>query len=334
MTNPILVEVTRGTVVESVHRGSVAIADANGAIRFSVGDIDSPVYPRSSLKPIQALPLVESGAIEAFGLGPEHIALACASHSAEPMHTTRIAMWLERIGLSEADLACGPHEIRDEATRRDMTLRGEKPRRIHNNCSGKHTGFLTLARHWDVATQGYEHADHPAQQAVAGTLRELSGASELAVGVDGCTAPNFALPLAAFARALARLASPASLSQVRAQAAKRIFAAMTAHPDLVSGTGRACQILMRASGGRAAVKSGAEGYFAGLVPHLGIGIAIKIDDGAIRGSETVIATILDRLGLIGDDPAARALAQGPVTNTRGAHVGERRPAAALAKVAL
>jgi len=334
MANPVLVELTRGSLVESVHRGSVAIVDVEGATRFSLGDIDSPVYPRSSLKPIQALPLAESGAIEAFGLTDEHLALACASHSAEPMHTTRIAAWLQRLGLSGSDLACGPHEVRDEPTRRAMTLRGERPTSIHNNCSGKHTGFLTVARHWDVATNGYEHIDHPVQQAVAAALRELSGVAHLPHGVDGCTAPNFAIPLSGFARALAKLAAPASLAPVRAQAARRIFAAMSAHPELVSGTGRACQILMRASTGRVVVKSGAEGYFAGMVPHLGIGIAIKIDDGSARGSETVIAAILEKLGLIGQDKLAHALARGPVTNTRGAIVGERRPASALGTITL
>lgn len=332
MANPILVEVTRGDLVESVHRGAIAIANADGDIVFSLGDGEALTYPRSSLKPIQALPLLESGAAEAFGLGDEEVALACASHSGEPMHTTRVAAWLSRIGCEISDLACGAHPVRYEPVWEAMVKRGEQPTRVHNNCSGKHTGFLTVARHWDIATKGYEQHDHPVQHAVAATLGELSGiAGELPWGVDGCAAPNFALPLSAFARALAKLATPASLPSARGNAARRIVRAMTAHPELVSGTGRACAIFMRSAQGRAAVKTGAEGYFAGIVPEAGLGIALKIDDGAGRASETAMAAILDKLGLLGTDAAARAILCAPVTNTRGAVVGERRPAPALAE---
>src|SRR5579871_2898098 len=329
MANPILVELTRGSRVESVHRGAIAIADAGGGLRCTIGDIQTPIYPRSSLKPIQALPLVESGALDAFGLADEHVALACASHSGEPMHTMRVAAWLERLGLSESDLACGPHPVRHEPTWFAMVGRGENATRIHNNCSGKHTGFLTVARHWDVATAGYAAVDHPVQQAVRASLADLSGETDLPFGIDGCAAPNFALPLAAFAQALAKLAEPTRLPETRARAAKRIVSAMIQYPELVSGTGRACAILMRASNGRAAVKAGAEGFYAGIVPELGIGIALKIDDGAGRASETVIAAILARLSLTGEDRAARALVSGIVTNTRGDVVGERRVTATL-----
>ena len=205
MPNPILVELTRGPIVESVHRGSVAVADSAGKIVFALGDLDTPVYPRSSLKPIQALPLVESGAADAFGIGDEEIALACASHSGEPMHTTRVAAWLSRIGCGESDLACGAHPSRYEPVAEEMIRRGEKPTRIFNNCSGKHTGFLSVARHWDIATKGYEHHDHPVQRAIAKALAELTGIdSEFPWGVDGCAAPNFAVPLGAQARAFAR----------------------------------------------------------------------------------------------------------------------------------
>ena len=328
MSNPVLVEVTRGNLVESVHRGSVAVADADGHIVLALGDLESPVYPRSSLKPIQALPLVESGAAEAFGLGDEEIALACASHSGEPMHTARVAAWLTRIGCTDADLACGAHPSRYEPVAEDMIRRGEKPTRIHNNCSGKHTGFLTVARHWDIATKGYERHDHPVQRAVAKALSELAGVDDdMPWGVDGCAAPNFALPLAAQARAFARFAAPDGLPTGRADACRRIVRVMTAHPELVSGTGRACAILMRGANGRAAVKTGAEGFFAGMIPERGLGIALKIDDGAGRASETVMAAILDKLGLLGD--AAREFLRAPVLNTRGAVVGERRVAPAL-----
>ena len=331
MTNPVLVEITRASLVESVHRGAVAIARADGKIVFSLGDVGTPVYPRSSLKPIQALPLVESGAADAFGLSEEELALACASHSGEPMHTTRIAAWLTKIRCNESDLACGPHPVRYEPVWRDMVLLGLPPTRVHNNCSGKHTGFLTVARHWDVATKGYELHSHPVQQAVAKALGELSGISaELPWGVDGCTAPNFALPLGAFARTLARLADPTSLTEPRAGAARRLVGAMIAHPDLVAGTGRSDTILMQACRGRAATKAGAEAFYAAIVPEAGLGIAMKIDDGTGRAAETLMAAILDKLALLSDDKAAHALIRAPVLNTRGDIVGERRPARALA----
>jgi L-asparaginase II len=330
LANPILVEVTRGDLVESVHRGAIAIADADGKILFATGDVDNVIYPRSSLKPIQALPLVESGAVEAFEVSDEEVALACASHSGEPMHTIRVAAWLKRIGLGERDLACGPHAVRYEPIWEAMVKRGERPTRIHNNCSGKHTGFLTVARHWNVATEGYERHDHPVQQAVARALGELSGETgTLPWGIDGCAAPNFALPLVAFARALAKFAAPQSLAAARARAAERIVGAMIAHPELVAGTGRPCTILMRACSGRAALKTGAEGVYAAIIPGSGLGIALKIDDGAGRAAETTIASLLDQLGLLGDDKAAREIIRAPVVNTRGTIVGERRPAAAL-----
>lgn len=335
MANPVLVEVTRGDLVESIHRGSVAIADAKGNIRFALGDLQSPVYPRSSLKPVQALPLLESGAAEAFGLSDEEIALACASHSGEPMHTTRVAAWLTRIGCVESDLACGAHPSRYEPVAEDMIRRGEKPTRIHNNCSGKHSGFLTVVRHWDIAIQGYEKHDHPVQRAIAKALSELTEIkSEFPWGVDGCAAPNFAVPLDAQARAFAKFAAPDSLSPERANACRRIVRAMTAHPELVSGTGRSCAILMRSAKGRAAVKIGAEGFYAGMVPEMGLGIVLKIDDGTSRAAETAMAAILDRLGLLGDDQPARELLNAPVINTRNATVGMRRPAPALAQAAI
>ncbi|MBS0272826.1 MAG: asparaginase, partial [Proteobacteria bacterium] len=248
MSNPILVEVTRGGRVESVHRGAIAIANAKGETVFSMGDVDAMSFPRSSLKMVQALPLLESGAADAFGLSDEEIALACASHSSEPMHTERVKAWLERIGCSEADLACGAHPSRVEAVNEAMIRKGEKPTPMFNNCSGKHTGFLTVCRHWDVATRGYELHDHPLQAAIAkalGELAEIKG--PLPYGIDGCVAPAFALPTSAFARVLAKYADPSSQPMQRGAAMKHIVAAMIAHPDLVAGTGRSDTILMRSA---------------------------------------------------------------------------------------
>jgi L-asparaginase II len=321
-------------MVESVHRGSIAIMDAEGNLRLALGDVESPVYSRSSLKPMQAMPLVESGAAEAFGLSDEEVALACASHSGEPMHTTRVAAWLTRLGLGESDLACGAHASRYEPVAEAMMRRGEKPTRLFNNCSGKHAGFLTVARHWDIATNGYEQPSHPVQRAVATTLSELCDAGELPFGIDGCAAPNFATSLTQFARAAARMAAPEKLAKERAAAARRIIAAMIALPELISGTARVCAILMRASGGRAAVKAGAEGFYAGWIPGAGLGIAIKIDDGAGRAAETVITAVLGTLKLLDESSSAQAILRAPILNTRGAVVGERRASSALADLRL
>ncbi len=320
MPNPVLVEVTRGALVESIHRGAVAVVDAEGAVRFALGDVEAPVYTRSSLKPIQALPLIETGAADAFGVSEEEVALACASHSGETMHTTRVAAWLARIGLSEADLACGPQVPRHEPTSQAMAATQQKPSRLHNNCSGKHTGFLTLARHLNAPTVGYVGVSHPVQQAVLASLRRLSGINDPAWGVDGCAAPNFAIPLTAFARALAQIAGH------RTPGAPRILQAMTAHPELVAGTGRSCTALMRAANGKAAVKVGAEGVYAAMLPESGLGVAVKIDDGASRGAETAIAMVLEKLHIL--DPSTD-LSRTAVINTNGTVVGEVRPAKTL-----
>ena len=320
MPNPILVEVTRGVLVESVHRGAVAIADASGTVRFALGEVDAPVYTRSSLKPIQALPLVESGAAEAFAVTDEEVALACASHSGEAIHTSRVSDWLARIGCSEADLACGPQAPRHEPTLDAMLATHSKPSRLHNNCSGKHTGFLTVARYFKVPVAGYVGIAHPVQQAVIAALQRLSGVRDAAWGVDGCAAPNFAVPLTAFARALARIAGR------QTPGADRILRAMMAHPELVAGTGRSCTALMCAAHGKAAVKIGAEGVYAAMLPDAGLGVAVKIDDGAARGAETAIATLLEKLGVV---DCGAGLSRAPITNTRGDTVGEKRPAKVL-----
>ena len=185
MSNPVLVELTRGPLTESLHRGAIAVSDAKGNPRIALGDVEKPIFPRSALKPVQAVPLIESGAAEAFGLSDEEVALACASHSGEPMHTTRIEAWQRRIGCSVSDLACGPHRPVHEPTAMAMIERREKPTPLHNNCSGKHTGFMTLSRQLGAAVAGYQLIDHPAQQAVERTLKEMAGLSgEIPYGVD------------------------------------------------------------------------------------------------------------------------------------------------------
>jgi L-asparaginase II len=324
MTNPVLVEITRGPLVESSHRGAVAVSDACGRLVLSVGDVESPVFPRSALKPVQAIPLIESGAADSFAVTDQELALACASHSAEPQHTTRIAAWQARIGCSVADLACGPHRPMHEPTATMMIASGERWTALHNNCSGKHTGFMTLARAIGAAVAGYEQFEHPVQRRVEATLKEMAGLSgDLPRGIDGCTVPNFAVPLAALARAMARFADTSALSPTRAKTCAHILTAMTANPGLVAGTGRPCTLLMGQAPG-IAVKTGAEGVYVAILPALGLGVALKIDDGAGRAAETAIAAVLIALGALADEGAAHALSHAPVLNTRGVPVGERR----------
>ena len=321
--NPILVEFTRGDLVESRHRGAIAIADASGRIAWSCGDIERPIYPRSAVKMLQALSLVESGAADAFGLGEPELALACASHSGEPFHVEAVRAWLHRIGLDENALACGAPTGPD----------GAPLTRAHHNCSGKHAGFLTDARQLGVDPAGCQRPDHPVQRRVLATIAEMAGVDRerMPVAVDGCTAPAVALPLGALATAVARIADPTRLARGRAAAARRLDAAVKAKPLYVAGTGRACTALIQAAGGAASVKTGAEGAFVAAISSLGLGVALKIDDGATRASETAIAALLVAMGVAPDDGAVGALAHGTVVNSVGEAVGARRPSAWLAE---
>jgi L-asparaginase II len=333
VANPVLVELTRGPWLESRHRGAIAITDASGRLVWSAGEVERPVFARSALKMLQALPLVETGAAEAFDVAPRDLALACASHGGEPFHIEAVAAWLDRIGCDEGDLACGAHAPANEAAARALLLAGGAPTRLHNNCSGKHTGFLTVARHLGVDTRGYEQPDHPVQRLALGAIAEMSGldAAAMPVGIDGCTAPAAATPLRALATGMARIADPSGLSPARAEAARQLYAAVRAAPLYVAGTGRACSALIEAAGGAASVKTGAEGAYVAVLGELGLGVAVKIDDGAGRASETVIAAILAALGVVDrTDPAIAALAEARVLDTTGRVVGARRPSAWLA----
>lgn len=330
--NPVLVEVTRGAQVESRHRGAIAVCDADGAVVAQWGDVAAATFPRSAFKAFQALPLIESGAADAFAVSEEELALACASHSGEAMHVDRVAAWLKRIDCGESDLACGPHMPVYEPAAHALVRAGERPCRLHNNCSGKHTGFLTLARHLDVSVAGYERLDHPVQVLVREAIAALcdTPANAMPVGIDGCAAPNYALALTHLARGMARLGARAKLAPVRAAAAQRVLAAWKAHPLLVSGTGRACSELIEAASGAAVVKTGAEGVYTAVIPEKGFGVALKIDDGGTRAAETAIARVLELLGAAKPNSPALAKHLRPaVRNWRGDAVGERRPAPAL-----
>ncbi len=337
MADAELIELTRGPFTESRHRGHVAIATPEGGLVAALGAPEGVILPRSAAKMFQALPLVESGAADAFGLSSEELALACASHQAAEIHTRRVSAWLERLGLSDADLRCGPEMPRDEAARNALVCSGGRPCQIHNNCSGKHTGFLTLTRHLGGGAEYIDPA-HPVQEAVRAAFEEVTGAPSPGFGIDGCSAPNFATRLADFARGLARFAEAAAgeaPAGVRGAAMARLYRAMVAHPELVAGEGRACTRLMRAMGGRAAVKTGAEGVFAAIIPERRMGVAVKISDGAARGSEAVIAAVLIRLGVLdASDPVAKSLIDAPLRNRRGLEVGVIRAAEPLARLSL
>lgn len=329
--NPVLVEVTRGTRIESFHRGAAAVLDAHGRLVAAWGDIERPVYARSAIKPLQAVSLVESGALDAYGLGTPELALACASHGGEPMHVERVEVWLERLGLGESDLECGPQPPSHGPARRALLQAGITPTRLHNNCSGKHAGFLTTARHHGEPTGGYPQPDHPSQQRWRRVFAELSESdlSDMANGTDGCGIPVIALGLRATALAMARLADPTNLSSSRADAARRIHAAMAAHPELVAGTGRFCTRVMAETGPQALVKTGAEGVFTAMLPEQGLGIVLKIDDGATRAAEVAMGALLLRYGVMNAKARDRLkdCLEPSVFNRAGLAVGAIRPAA-------
>ncbi|MBM3580828.1 MAG: asparaginase, partial [Alphaproteobacteria bacterium] len=293
---PILVEATRGSMVESRHRGHAVVVDADGHVVAAFGDPVIAIYPRSSIKPLQALALIETGAAKRFAVGSEEIALACASHDGGPEHTARVGAWLARIGLAEADLECGAHAPTDARAAEELIRRGRVPSPVHNNCSGKHTGILAGALHLGEPTRGYLAPDHPAERRLKAVLADMSGASlaDAPTGVDGCGIPVYAMPLNGLARAMARLAQPERLPPARAEAARAVFQAMTCHPRLVSGPGRFDTEAMTAGSGKFIVKGGAEGMHAAAIPGAGLGIAVKIEDGACRASAVAMAALLAR----------------------------------------
>ncbi len=328
--NPVLAEIWRGEILECLHRGTAVVATAAGEVVEAWGDPARVILPRSSFKMIQALPLVESGAADAAGLGPEHLALACASHRGAAVHTGLAGRWLAQIGLAERDLRCGAHQPRDTAARHGLRDRGALPGQLHNNCSGKHCGFLTMNRHLGAGPE-YLELDHPLQQAVRTTVEEVTGEAVSGFAIDGCSAPNFAVSLQGLASAMARFATPGtSFGGARAGAARRLVEAMAAHPVLVGGEGGATTALIRACAGRAVVKPGAEGMFVAILPGRGLGIALKIDDGNARGSEAAIAALLARHGALErQHPAYAALADAPILSRRGFAAGHLRAAETL-----
>ncbi len=326
--NDLRIEATRGDLVESVHRVSVAVVNADGRLVASAGDPSRVSFWRSAAKPFQALPLLEDGVADAIGLTPAELALACASHSSEPPHLTVVDGMLRRIGVQVADLACGPHEpispdVAARVARERVTLTA-----AWSNCSGKHAGMLALARHhgWPIA--GYERPGHPVQQRILNEVARWTGVAPGAIPIatDGCAAVTFALPLSAMAAAWARFGASSDAGP------SRLRAAMTAHPDLVAGTGRLCTELMAALPGRVLAKVGAAGIYCAALPELGLGVALKLADGDSEASPPALLAVLRALAEHAGssqryDLAPMAVhAERPVVNTRGVRVGTVRAA--------
>ena len=329
-SNPLSVAVTRGPIVESRHRAAFSVVDAEGRVVMKAGDPERPVYPRSAIKPLQALALLESGAAEAFDLGDREIALACASHGGEARHVETVAAWLARIGCSVADLECGAHLPSTEAAMIALLRSGQDATALHNNCSGKHSGFLSVARHLDYPTAGYIKFEHPVQQRILGILEQMTGCElgHVPRGIDGCGIPTLAVPIGNLALAMARLADPSDQPETRQKAAARIRKAMAAEPFMVAGTGRFCTRVMEVTGEKALIKTGAEGVYCAALPTLGLGVTLKVDDGASRAAEVLMGEILLRLGILDEDQATRlrGTLRPPVLNRAGLTVGEVRMA--------
>jgi L-asparaginase II len=327
---PIAVLVRRGGRIESEHRVAYAVAASDGTLQHAEGDIDRPIFPRSAVKPLQALALLESGAAERFAVSERELALACASHSGEPEHVRLVGAWLARLGLDGSALECGAHPPLHGPSAERLVATGCSPERVHNNCSGKHAGMITLALHLGAPVAGYSRADHPVQHRVADVLRAMTGLAHLAdPAVDGCGIPTFPVPLRRLAVAMARFAHPADLPAARAQACARLQAAMRSHPHLVAGTDRACTDIMTVAP-RMLVKTGAEGVYAACLPERRLGLVLKVADGAGRAATVALLALLKALDAL-DAKASGALAhlvRPRLRNHAGVVVGRVEPVAA------
>jgi len=324
--NPVLTRVMRNGQVESQHRGAWVLVDTAGNVLDGMGAWNHPVFARSSTKSMQGLPLLETGAAEKFKFDDAEIALALASHDAESCHTERVAAVLARLGLSKADLQCGPQIPGGADACKELLLKGKQPSALHNNCSGKHAGFLALALHLGVDPARYLEADSASQKLVRKAVEEMTGATaqEFSVAIDGCSAPTFRLPLAKLATGLARVANPDGLPEKRRRACERMTAAAAAWPVMIAGSrGRLCTDLIRASEGRLFPKIGSEAVYVIGIRGADRGLAIKIDDGAYRGFNAVVIALLQRFGWLSQS-AADSLSEwsaGPVLNYAGVEVG-------------
>lgn len=329
--NPVLVEVTRGGTVESRHRGAACVYDATGARVLACGEVETPIFPRSAVKLLQAVPFLETGAADVCQASFNELALACASHGGERGHVAVARAWMERLGLEESHLACGAHYPYEAEATNALLRAGETPSVLHNNCSGKHLAMLATALAKGEPVSGYHEPDHPVQRRVRDAMAELAGEdlTRAPLGIDGCSIPSWGISLAALARAMARVADPRGLKVARQSAIRRLRNAVARNPFMVAGSGRFCTALIGRKSTELYVKTGAEGVFVAALYELGVGVAVKIEDGATRAAEVAVAAILRYLEVL-DDADWEALAEftAPrILNRAGRDVGEIRTVA-------
>ena len=324
------IEIRRGGVVESVHRVCIAVVDGSGRLRASAGDARHPAFARSAVKPIQAVPVVEDGAAQQFQMSDRELALCCASHSGEARHVETVAAMLRRLGLGEEALACGPQEPRHSPSAQALRAAGRSAGRLHNNCSGKHAGMLALARVRGWPTTGYHREDHPVQQRMLHEMARWTGVrvEDIPTAVDGCGVITFGLTVEALAGAFARMAAGTRHGD---DVVARIVGAMVKWPDFVAGAGRLCTRLMSVAGGRIFAKVGAEGVYCAGIPGAELGVALKVEDGAMRAAEPALLATLRVLDVLSADEIAQLadFAEPDVLNTRGERVGEVRAIVSL-----
>ena len=321
MKSQIMCEIWRGSYLESVHTGMAVICDKDGEISHQWGDPNALILPRSSAKMIQAIPLIISGAEKKFSIGEDLLALACASHNAAEIHLSRVLGWLSHIGFSETDLRCGPQPSKDPYVKKQMLEKGQSPCQIHNNCSGKHAGFLSVSRHLNAGPE-YTDPDHPVQLMVMDVFQELTQNKVDGITIDGCSAPNPAIPLYSLAKAMSWFATAHKRDDQLSKAALKLRNAMVNYPELVAGKLRACTNLMKACEKKAILKTGAEGVFVAILPELEKGVALKIFDGGTRASECAIASLLIQLGVLNPNhPTALEYTHAPILNWRKIQTG-------------
>lgn len=327
--NPVLVNQWRGNAIECRYRGAVCVVEASGKVFSTFGDVQRPVFPRSAIKFIQAIPFVESGAIDAYELDDRHIALSCASHNGEPIHAGLANDWLEKIGCSHDDLECGAELPMHQGTQFELMTQGRGPQRVHHNCSGKHLGFLSTCKVHNDQIHNYRLYNHAAQKRWFDIMEGLSNTriTQLAWGYDGCAVPTIAMPLQRIALALARFGDVSHFGGERRDAVERIHAALAAHPYMVAGKERLCTALMEQLAPSILIKVGAAGVYTAVIPEHRLGIALKIDDGSDAAARVALGAVLNMLGVL---PSGQAHTLGEyfmptLTNSRGESIGRIEP---------
>lgn len=327
--NPVLVNRWRGNAIENRHRGAVAVMESSGRVYAALGDVQRAVFPRSSIKFLQAIPFVESGAVEAYSLDDRHIALSCSSHNGEPIHAGLAQDWLDRIQCSHDDLECGAELPLHQATQFELMSEGRGPQRVHHNCSGKHLGFLSTCKQLGEQTHNYRLYNHAAQQRWFEVLASISNTrvTQLPWGYDGCAIPTIAIPLQRLALAMARFGDVSQFTGGRRDAVERIHAAITSNPYMVAGKERLCTALMERLAPNILIKVGADGVYTAVIPEHGLGVALKIDDGNDAAARVALGAVLQTLGVLPKDDvkALDEYLRPSINNSRGETVGRVEP---------